>query len=190
MSNLKDQQSLFDNKFYPMVKKWLVTLTKAGENCDSHFLRKIIDLKRTFDNTEIKLKPFERVLKMKLKQVNNIESDNSDDENADDFIEVQEKSGYEAAVRAEDHLLGIDFYSRPSTSKGVTPIQPIKQNTAIRLKKPIPLNPEEYIEENQVKPQKILANPDFVCKWSLPREEDVIELQGPATIPVEIPGTV
>ena len=62
--------------------------------------------------------------------------------------------------------------------------------TAIRPKKPIPLNPEEYIEENQVKPQKILANPDFVCKWSLPRDEDVIELQGPATIPVEIPGTV
>ena len=118
-SNLKDQHTLFSNKYYPMIKKWLVTLTKAGENCESNFLRKVIDLKVSFDNTESKLKPFEDQLKLSKHNINEINDEDSgdDDDDAKDFIEVREKSGYEATVRAEDHLLGIDFYSRPSTSK-------------------------------------------------------------------------
>ncbi len=46
----------------------------------------------------------------------------SNDDSDDDFIEVRDKSGFEASVQAEDHLLGIDFYpaiNQPSTSKGL-----------------------------------------------------------------------
>ena len=98
-SNLKDQHALFANKFYPTVKKWLVTLTKAGENCDSAFLRKVIDVKANFDETEQKLKPFEHALTLKGPMM--CDDDGSDsDEDGKDFIEVQAKSGYEATVRA------------------------------------------------------------------------------------------
>ena len=194
-SNLKDQHTLFSIKYYPMIKKWLVTLTKAGENCESNFLRKVIDLKVSFDNTESKLKPFEDQLKLSKHNINEINDEDSgdDDDDAKDFIEVREKSGYEATVRAEDHLLGIDFYSRPSTSKAfdaanTTSTKP-KSTKKVEYKS-IPLKPEEYIQNNQLQssPIKILANPDLNCKWSSSREDDVIEVQGPSSTPIEIPG--
>ena len=200
-SNLRDQHSLFSNKLYPMIKKWLVTLTKAGENCDPSFLRKVIDLKVSFDNTETKLKPFADQLQISKHNINEIDDDDDDsDEDAKDFIEVREKSGYEATVRAEDHLLGIDFYSRPSTSKAFdaanTSSSSSSSSTSILKSKkveykPIPLKPEEYIQNNQLQssPIKILAN-TLQCKWSgcSSREDDVIEVQGPSSTPIEIPG--
>ena len=45
LTNLREQYSIFSNKLFPMVKKWVVTCTKAGENSPSHLLRKAIDIK-------------------------------------------------------------------------------------------------------------------------------------------------
>ena len=54
-TNLKEQNTIFQNKLVPMVKKWVVTLTKAGsEICDSHLLKKAIDIKTSFDDIENK----------------------------------------------------------------------------------------------------------------------------------------
>ena len=47
------------------MKKWVVTLTKSGENCDSGLLKKAIDLKVAMDEVESKLKPFKAVIKQK-----------------------------------------------------------------------------------------------------------------------------
>jgi hypothetical protein len=45
--------------------------------------------------------------------------DEDDDDDEDDFIEVEEKPGFEEKVPAEDHVLGIPFFfDGPSTSKG------------------------------------------------------------------------
>ena len=97
-------------------------------------------------------------------------------------------------------MLGIDFYSRPSTSKAfdaanTSSSSSSSSSTTLKSKKveykPIPLKPEDYIQNNQLQssPIKILANPDLNCKWSgSSREEDVIEVQGPSSTPIEIPG--
>ena len=112
-SNLKDQHALFANKFYPTVKKWLVTLTKAGENCESSFLKKVIDVKSNFDETEQKLKPFEHALALKGPMT--CDDDGSDsDEDGDDFIEVQAKSGYEATVRAGKLIVSLTYILKRS----------------------------------------------------------------------------
>ena len=69
-TNLREQYSIFLKKFSPMVKKWVITLTKAGEICDSNLLKKSIDLKSSIDEMESKLKPFEVALtSKKLKKV-------------------------------------------------------------------------------------------------------------------------
>ena len=60
--NLREQHSLFKNKLNPLVKKWVVTLTKSGEICDSNLLKKAIDLKATMDEVESKLKSFEKII--------------------------------------------------------------------------------------------------------------------------------
>ena len=91
------------SKLNPLVKKWVVTLTKSGENCDSGLLKKAIDLKVAMDEVEFKLKPFKAVIKQKR------------------VISDSEAYRDEVIVKAEDHLLGINFYpavNQPSTSKG------------------------------------------------------------------------
>ena len=91
------------SKLNPLVKKWVVTLTKSGENCDSDLLKKAIDLKVAMDEVESKLKTFKAIIKHKR-----VTSD------SEAYID-------EVIVKAEDHLLGINFYpavNHPSTSKG------------------------------------------------------------------------
>jgi len=66
-------------------------------------------------------------------------SDSEDDD--DDFIEVEEKPGFEETVPAEDHVLGIPFfYDGPSTSKGD---YKVRTSHALRQKngKPSPILP-------------------------------------------------
>ena len=69
-----------------------------------------------------------------------------------------------------------------------TPRTPKKEEK----QKPILLKPEEYLEKSDTKsPQKVLVNPDFNCVWSSgtsSREDDVIEVQGPSSTPIDIPG--
>ena len=50
----------------------------------------------------------------------------SSDSDDDDFIEVEDKPGFEDTVPAEDHVLGIPFfYDGPSTSKGKKKIRSV-----------------------------------------------------------------
>ena len=68
------------------------------------------------DELECKMKTFKRVIAKK--NVNNDSKADSDE----DFIEVRNKRDVEAAVKAEDHAMGINFYpavNQPSTSKGI-----------------------------------------------------------------------
>ncbi len=117
IENLRDQHILLTHKLSPMVKKWSVTLTKAGEIGDQNVLKRVIDIKTRLDSIEDKAKPLKHLLQTSRKKDS---QDSSDDD--DDFIEVEEKQGYEETVRAEDHAMGINFYSspRPSTSAAVT----------------------------------------------------------------------
>ena len=68
------------------------------------------------DELEYKMKTFKTVIAKKI--VNNDSKADSDE----DFIEVRNKFDVEAAVKAEDHAMGINFYpavNQPSTSKDI-----------------------------------------------------------------------
>ena len=113
IENLRDQYALFSNKLMPMVKKWAVTLTKAGDINDQSVLKRTIDAKTKLDGLGDKLK----VVKHLLAKKENKKASDDDSSDDDDFIEVEEKLRYEVTVNAEDHDLGISFYSAPSTSR-------------------------------------------------------------------------
>lgn len=120
VENLRDQVTILRNKLQPMVKKWTVILTKAGENCDSDTLKKSIDIKRlVVDEVEAKIETlnidFTRLKKFKD---GGEESDETDD---DDFEEVPEKEGFE--VKAEDTLLGIPFLPLPKVENKKKPLK-------------------------------------------------------------------
>jgi len=189
--NLREQHSLFKNKLNPLVKKWVVTLTKSGEICDSNLLKKAIDLKATMDEVESKLKSFEKIIAHKAESRSN---DDSNDDSDDDFIEVKDKSGYEARVQAEDHLLGIDFYptfNQPSTSKGFT--QPRQESVKKLIVKPKKNLDIEALTEEQ-KTRKVVINTNTEHFWSSGmscRDDDdkVIEIVDPSTTTFEVEET-
>jgi hypothetical protein len=137
LENLCERQILFSHKLMPMVKKWVVILTKSGENCDSETLKKSIDLKVLLDGIEIKLKPFEKLLLKKRRKVSKNTNDSDDDTDDDDFIEVEDKPGYEETVKAEHHELGIPFYTQISKNH---PNQPSGSKKSFPPKKEIANN--------------------------------------------------
>ena len=53
LDNLRDQYTLLNNRLLPLVKKWAVIMTKAGdENGDADTLKRVIDLKRILEEGE------------------------------------------------------------------------------------------------------------------------------------------
>ena len=105
-----------------------------------------------------KLKPFEKVLQNKKANFN--ESDSDPD---DDFVEVEDKPGYEATVLAKDHLLGIDFFpsqQQPSTSK-VTKYTEIKMEPSVKKVPDI----NKLSQENRGQ-QKVLVSYNTEHFWS------------------------
>ena len=172
LNNLREQYTLFSHKLLPMVKKWSITLTKAGsENCDASLLRKSIDIKGDCDSLEEKLQPFLNVLKQKRKN----ESDESDSESDSDFVEVESKPGFEAtAVQAEHHLLGIDFYNQPSTSK--QSIGEYKSNPTAKRK--AKLNIEELSQAQKKSKIKVACQSDHF--WSTGNVEEEVEVTDPS----------
>ena len=172
LSNLREQYTLFSHKLLPMVKKWSITLTKAGsENCDASLLRKSIDIKGDCDSLEEKLQPFLKVLRQKRK----IESDESDSESDSDFVEVETKPGFEAtAVQAEHHSLGIDFYNQPSTSK--QSIGEYKSNP--KAKRKAKLNIEELSQAQEKAKIKVACQSDHF--WSTGNVEEEVEVTDPS----------
>ena len=92
IDNLRDQNALLTNKFLPLVKKWTVTLTKAGDNADSDALKRAIDVKQLLEEVDARVKD----LGIDLKRKDREDDSDSDD---DDFVEVEEKNGdYEEDV--------------------------------------------------------------------------------------------
>jgi len=188
--NFREQYSIFTKKMSPMVKKWVVTLTKAGELCDPNLLKKSIDLKATIDEVESKCEPFEKTLKSKkFKRKSENADDDSDETDDEDFIEVEEKSGFEATVQAEDHLMGIDFYpafNKPSTSK----TNFVRKEVKVSKKKKEELDIEKLAEEQKV--HKVPLNRNSEHFWSAGSRDDdaqAVEIADPSTTIFEMEET-
>ena len=171
-NTLREQYVIFESKLCPMVKKWSITLTKAGENCDSILLKKSIDIKNDFDKMEKKLEPFKTTLKVKRMITEDSDTD-------DDFIEVEEKPGYEATVQAEHHMLGIDFYSQPSTSS--KPIGQYKDSEKISKKK-INLDIDTLSQEQKTTKVKISCNTDHFWSSGISSRDgdEIVEMTDPS----------
>ena len=90
MENLKDQYTLLQNRLLPKVKKWSITLTKAGLPEATELLKKVIDIKQELEYMENKVSDLDIFKKDKEK----IKKNDSDTDESD-FEEVPEKEGYE-----------------------------------------------------------------------------------------------
>lgn len=108
ISNLRDQVTLIQNRYLPVVKKWAVTLTKAGDCGDANTLKRVIDLKQMIEEVHSKASDL-NILQDLTNSHGQAETD-SDDE--DDFVDVPEKDHFEVewGVPAGEPI--------PSTSKG------------------------------------------------------------------------
>eukprot|EP00095_Tigriopus_kingsejongensis_P000869 maker-scaffold389_size186684-snap-gene-0.23 protein:Tk00869 transcript:maker-scaffold389_size186684-snap-gene-0.23-mRNA-1 annotation:"TPA: hypothetical protein BOS_6983" len=84
LDTLRDQLIILSHKLIPMTKAWCVTLSKAGENCDSDTLKQAIDVKQILERLESKALG----LGIDLKKESNIENMSDSDSDDDDFIEV------------------------------------------------------------------------------------------------------
>ena len=90
MENLKDQYTLLQNRLLPKVKKWSITLTKAGLPEATELLKKVIDIKQELEYLDTKVSDLDIIKKDKEKiKKNDLDTDESD------FEEVPEKEGYE-----------------------------------------------------------------------------------------------
>ena len=90
MENLKDQYTLLQNRLLPKVKKWSITLTKAGLPEATELLKKVIDIKQELEYLDTKVSDLDIITKDKEKiKKNDLDTDESD------FEEVPEKEGYE-----------------------------------------------------------------------------------------------
>ena len=56
LENLRDQYLILTNKLIPLAKKWIVILTKAGNEDTRELLKPAIDLKVRLEQTEVKAK--------------------------------------------------------------------------------------------------------------------------------------
>ena len=90
MENLKDQYTLLQNRLLPKVKKWSITLTKAGLPEATELLKKVIDIKQELEYLDTKVSDLDVFKKDKEK----IKKNDSDTDESD-FEEVPEKEGYE-----------------------------------------------------------------------------------------------
>ena len=75
IDNLRDQNALLTNKFLPLVKKWTVTLTKAGDNADSDALKRAIDVKQLLEEVDARVKDLGIDLKRKDREAEDSDSD-------------------------------------------------------------------------------------------------------------------
>ena len=115
LENLRDQFAILTNKLLPMVKKWAVILSKAGQEISGpKLLMKAIDLKQQLETIELKARRLNVDLGSRNKRApENGSEDSSDGE--DCFIEVKPKEGYEENV-VEPELFPMDEEPKPSTS--------------------------------------------------------------------------
>merc|ERR1712079_499466 len=96
-----------------MAKKWIVILTKAGNEDTSQLLKKAIDVKVKLEQTEIKARSLGDDLilvkkKKGKKAASKAEEELSDDDDDDEFEEVEDKVDYEKSTE-RDGLLEMVF---------------------------------------------------------------------------------
>ena len=92
IENLKDQYKILRNRLLPKVKKWMITLAKAGVPEASEILKKVIDIKEGLEKLESKVESLE-IIDFN-KEIQDSTGEDSE-ENESDFEEVPEKEGYE-----------------------------------------------------------------------------------------------
>ena len=96
LENLKDQYTLLKNRLLPKVKKWSITLTKAGLPEATELLKKVIDIKQELEYLEGKVSDLD-VFKHDKEKTRNNHSDSDES----DFEEVPDKEGYEEDTKFE-----------------------------------------------------------------------------------------
>lgn len=96
LENLKDQYNLLKNRLLPKVKKWSITLTKAGIPEATELLKKVIDIKQELEYLDGKVSDLD-VFKPDKEKTRNNHSDSDES----DFEEVPDKEGYEEDSKVE-----------------------------------------------------------------------------------------
>ena len=122
LENLKDQHTILKNRLLPKVKKWTITLAKAGTSEATGLLKNAIDIKERLERIERKVALLEMDLPT-TKVYHKSDSESDSDEN--DFEEVPEKEGYEEFAslddqRVKDQHLTIDKKLSPICSSSAT----------------------------------------------------------------------
>ena len=92
LENLKDQFTILQNRLLPKVKKWSITLTKAGIQESTELLKKVIDIKQELEYLENKVSSLD-LFKHDKNHLELRKNDSDTDES--DFEEVPDKEGYE-----------------------------------------------------------------------------------------------
>ena len=126
LENLRDQYLILTNKLIPLAKKWIVILTKAGNEDTRELLKSAIDLKVRLEQTEVKAKALgdEVLTRREKKPASSKQAKESDEDEEDDFEEVADKVDYEKSAD-DDKLLEMVFLRseqdagqpKPGTSK-------------------------------------------------------------------------
>ena len=122
LENLKDQFTILQNRLLPKVKKWSITLTKAGIQGSTELLKKVIDIKQELEYLENKVSSLDIIKHDK----GNLEVKSNDSSDESDFEEVPEKEGYEEHVKV-DHQPETNNHFRdekltlPGSSRALSP---------------------------------------------------------------------
>ena len=106
LENLKDQFTILQNRLLPKVKKWSITLTKAGIQGSNELLKKVIDIKQELEYLENKVSSLDIFKHDK----GNLELKSNDSSDESDFEEVPDKEGYEEHFNIDHQLDAKDHF--------------------------------------------------------------------------------
>ena len=189
VENLKDQYTLLNHRLIPRVKKWIVILTKAGNEDTRDLLKKAIDAKVKLEDVGSKAMSLMGDVLSATKP-----SKVEEDEDDDDFEEVPDKIDYEQSAET-DGILEMVFLKSELEVGGQQPQPGPSKRPQKQTEKPkaqaIPDDPEAamtFLGQDDVKPTKVLVQSDSHRFWGSARDEDEIEVPGSSLQTVELPG--
>ncbi|XP_077433949.1 UV-stimulated scaffold protein A isoform X2 [Vanacampus margaritifer] len=113
VSTVLDLKRLLITKYLPAVSQWVQVFTKSG--ADQHLLKRALDLKKSLEDSLLKLSELNIDKSSVIKMDSSVEED---DDDINDFIEVPEKEGYESLIAG--HLQvenGLSPFSLTATSQ-------------------------------------------------------------------------
>jgi len=209
VENLRDQFLLLNNRLLPLAKKWIVILTKAGNDDTNDLLKKAIDIKVKLEQAESKARSLAGDEALAKAATTKAKSDDDDDDDEDDdFEEVPEKIHYEKSTEQDDVLemvflksmqetsgkskkaANVDTEepqpgpSRPRTTTTTSVVKRSRTEEAGVPKESVPVLPfdvdlMDWGEE--LRPKKILVQADTHRFWGANMGEDrVVEVPGSA----------